>query len=122
MYHTTMNHDALEVQIRPATETDLDAINTIYNYYVHHSTCTYALEPTGYDERRAWFVERGPAFPVLVAERDGEVIGWGSLSPFHPRPAYRFTVENSIYVRHDSLALGIGTGLLAHLMEDAHAL
>lgn len=120
--HTTMNRDTLEVQIRPATEADLDAINEIYNYYIEHSTCTYALAPTSSADRLAWFQDHSDAFPIVVAEREGQVIGWGSLSPYHARPGYRFTVENSIYVRHNSLARGIGSRLLAHLVEQAQTL
>ena len=60
--------------------------------------------------------------PVTVAEVDGEVVGWGSLSPYHPRSAYRRTVENSVYVRHDRHRQGIGAALLADLIDRAAAL
>jgi len=108
--------------IRPATTADLDAINAIYNHYVHHSTCTYQEEPSTAEERAAWFAAHGTQHPVTVAESDGEVVGWGSLSRFHPRSAYRRTVENSVYVRVDLHRRGIGAALLADLIDRSAAL
>jgi L-amino acid N-acyltransferase YncA len=108
--------------IRPATEADLVAINDIYNHYVFHSTCTYQEEPEPLEARRAWFQHHGEEHPVIVAEADGEVVGWGSLSAFHPRSAYRRTVENSVYVHHGQHRRGIGSLLLQELISRAHAL
>lgn len=108
-----------DLVIRPAVETDLEAINAIYNYYVLHSTCTYQTEPETLTDRQAWFGRHGPEHPVIVAEAAGEAIGWGSLSAFHVRKAYCHTVENSVYVRHDVLRRGIGTCLLKHLVVRA---
>jgi len=108
--------------IRPATAADLYAINAIYNHYVHHSTCTYQEEPSTPEERAAWFAAHGTQHPVTVAESDGEVVGWGSLSRFHPRSAYRRTVENSVYVRVDLHRRGIGAALLADLIDRSAAL
>jgi phosphinothricin acetyltransferase len=105
-----------------ARETDLDAINRIYNHYVLHSTCTYQEEPSTPEERAAWFAAHGPQHPVTVAERDGEVLGWGSLSKFHPRSAYGRTVENSVYVRNDCHHQGIGAALLGDLLERGKSL
>lgn len=108
-----------EPRIRLATAHDLNAVNAIYNHYVLNSTTTYQTEPETLEDRRAWFEARGPAHPVTVAEAGGEILGWGSLSPFHPRAAYHRTVENSVYVRHDALRQGIGKALLADLIERA---
>lgn len=108
--------------IRPALESDLDAINAIYNHYVLTSTCTYQEEPSTGEERLAWFRGRSEAHPVVVAEVDGEVVGWASLSPFRDRSAYRRTVEASIYIRHDRQRLGIGRALLLDLIDRARAL
>ncbi|MGE5610437.1 MAG: N-acetyltransferase family protein [Bacillota bacterium] len=110
-----------DVQIRPATRDDLGAINEIYNYYVLHSTCTYQKEPDTSQERQAWFAEHGPRHAVTVAELDGQVVGWGSLSRFHPRCAYAQTVEDSVYVRHDVHRRGVGTTLLTDLIQRARA-
>ncbi|MGD0022954.1 MAG: hypothetical protein ABSC54_11740 [Smithellaceae bacterium] len=83
------------ITIRPATESDLAAINDIYNHYVHHSTCTYQEEPEPLDGRQQWFNHHGDKHPVIIAEADRQTIGWGSLSAYHARSAYRRTVENS---------------------------
>lgn len=73
-------------------------------------------------EREAWFAAHGPGHPITVAESDGQVVGWGSLSPFHTRSAYRRTVESSVYVRHDRHRQGIGAALLADLIDRARVL
>lgn len=114
--------EAANVSIRLATTDDLAAINGIYNYYVPTSTCTYDEAPCTLDARHAWFAERGPEYPVTVAELEGRVVGWGSLSPFRTRSAYRFTCENSVYVHHEHHGRGIGGALLADLIERARAL
>jgi phosphinothricin acetyltransferase len=108
--------------IRPAAQADLAAINEIYNYYVLNSTCTYQDEPSAQAEREVWFIAHGPQHPVTVAEIDGQVVGWAALSPFHTRSAYRRTVENSIYVRHDRQRQGIGSALLNDSIERARSL
>src|ERR1700685_1904106 len=102
--------------IRPATESDLVAINDIYNHYVLNSTCTYQEEPERMDDRRRWFGSHGVKHPVIVAEVGGQVVGWGSLSAYHGRSAYRRTVENSIYVHHKHHRRGIGAALLEELI------
>jgi phosphinothricin acetyltransferase len=109
-------------RIRPATESDLVAINDIYNYYVLHSTCTYQEEPEPLESRRQWFRHHGEKHPVIVMESDGQVVGWGSLSAYHPRSAYLRTVENSIYVHHQHLRRGIGTHLLQELITRSRSL
>jgi L-amino acid N-acyltransferase YncA len=108
-----------EHSIRLATEADLRSINDIYNYYVLNSTCTFQLEPETEEARRTWFAAHGRRHPVIVAERDGKVIGWGSLSKFHERAGYDGSVEASVYVRHDQLGRGIGRVLLVDLIERA---
>lgn len=108
-------------QIRPARVEDLGAINDIYNYYVERSTCTFQTEPETMEDRAAWFAAHDEAHPVIVAELGGEVVGWGSLSRFHSRCAYRFTVELSVYVRHDVVSGGIGKALMVELIALARA-
>lgn len=106
--------------IRLATAADLAAINDIYNYYVLRSTCTYQLEPETLANREAWFRAHPPEkYPVTVAELDGQVAGWGSLSKFRDRAAYDPTVEASVYIRHDLHRRGLGRALLADLIERA---
>jgi phosphinothricin acetyltransferase len=107
-----------DVSIRLATEADVAAINAIYNHYVRTSVCTYQETEDTLEDRIAWLRAHTPDyFPATVAEMNGEVVGFGSLSPFRARSAYRFTVENAIYVRHDLHGRGIGRRLLADLIE-----
>jgi phosphinothricin acetyltransferase len=108
--------------IRLATETDLPAINAIYNHYVIHSTCTYQITPETSAARLAWFQRHDASHPVTVAELEGEIAGWGSLNIFHAREAYARTVENSVYIRHDLQRRGLGRALLADLIARARAL
>lgn len=110
-------------RIRLASTDDLPAINDIYNYYVIHSTATYQTEPSTLAERQDWFARHGPEYPVTVLEAwtaDGlTVMGWGSLSAFHPRAAYRHTVEDSVYLRDDVRGRGYGPLLLGDLVDRA---
>jgi phosphinothricin acetyltransferase len=107
--------------IRLATDADLTKIDEIYNHYVLTSTCTYQTEPNTPDERRQWLAGRGPLHPATVAELDGQIVGWASLSPFRARAAYDRTVENALYVRPDLQRRGIGKALLEDLIERARA-
>jgi L-amino acid N-acyltransferase len=111
-----------DIAIRPAAESDLAAINDIYNHYVLHSTCTYQEEPESPDGRRQWFEHHGGKHPVIVAELGGQVVGWGALSAYHPRSAFRHTVENSVYVHHQHHRQGIGSRLLRELIVCARQL
>lgn len=108
--------------LRPATVADLGAVNDIYNQYVLHSTCTYQESPETMDGRRLWFDRHSEAHPVIVAEFAGQIVGWGSLSAYHPRSAYRRTVENSVYVHHEFHRRGIGSHLLDKLITRAREL
>jgi len=110
------------ITIRPATESDLVAINDIYNHYVQNSTSTYQEEPESLDNRRQWFRHHGDKYPVIVAETGGQVVGWASLSAYHARSAYRHTVENSVYVHHEYHWRGIGSLLLHDLIVRARSL
>jgi phosphinothricin acetyltransferase len=105
--------------IRPAVPEDLSAINAIYNHSVLHSTATYQTEPSTDAERAAWFAAHGERHPVLVAEIDGRVVGWGSLSSFHPRAAFARTVEDSVYIHQDFHRRGVGRALLTALVARA---
>jgi phosphinothricin acetyltransferase len=108
--------------LRDATALDLPAINAIYNHYVVHSTATYQTTPSSDAERVEWFRAHGVKHPVLVAVDGTEVLGWGSLSRFHPRAAFEHSVEDSIYLRNDQLGRGIGSALLAELIARGRAL
>jgi L-amino acid N-acyltransferase len=93
--------------VRDALRADLPAIESIYSHYVRTSTCTFQLEPGTLAERLAWFEGHGPRHPVLVAETDEGVLGWGSLSPYNLRGGYARTVELSVYVRHHRVVSGV---------------
>jgi len=102
--------------IRPAYETDNEAILAIYNDAVATTTATFDLEPRTAEEQAAWFEEHVPPHPVIVAEEEGRVIAWASLSPYAVRPAYRFAAELSVYVDKDARRHGAGERLLRELM------
>lgn len=108
--------------IRLARAEDLDAVNAIYNHYVQWSTCTYQETPESIEGRRDWFARHGAAHPVTVAEAGGRIVGWGALSPYHARSAYRHTVEDSVYVDPAFHGGGIGSALLRDLIERAGTL
>jgi len=110
------------VLIRPASPGDLQSIDEIYNWYIPRSTCTYQEEIEPFENRERWFEHHGPNHPVTVAVRDAEIVGWGSLSEFRDRAAYRHTVEDSVYVRHDMHGQGIGSALLTDLIDRARAI
>ena len=109
------------ITIRPALLEDCAAINEIYNHYVRCDTCTYQTEPDTLAERQAWFSRHDGKQPVLVAAEHGEVLAWGALSAFHPRVGYRFSVEDSLYVRHDRQHRGLGRALLRELLQAARS-
>lgn len=105
------------LHIRPATSADCDAIARIYNQGIIDRIATLETEERTGAERAGWLAERGERFPVLVAEREGQIIGWGSLNPFSPRVAYRHVADLSIYVARDGRGAGVGTRMLAALIE-----
>jgi L-amino acid N-acyltransferase YncA len=108
-----------EYTLREATDADQRAILDIYNDAVLHSTATFDLEPRTWEGQLRWFQEHRPPYAVFVTTVGDTVAGWGSLSPFRPRPGYRFTAEDSIYVRQDFRGRGIGASLLELLIEAA---
>jgi phosphinothricin acetyltransferase len=104
------------VLARLATIDDAEATRAIYNVEVSESTVTFDLVPRTLDEQRVWLTARSGAHAVLVAEDDGDVVGFGSFSPYRDRPAYSTTVEDSVYVRRDQQGKGVGKLLLAELI------
>ncbi len=108
----------MSVFLRVASSGDAAAIAEIYAPYVLNSAATFELEPPDAAEimlRMAAVMERG--LPYLVAELDGVVVGYAYATPFRPRPGYRFTVEDSVYVREGYAGKGIGRSLLRELIE-----
>jgi L-amino acid N-acyltransferase YncA len=105
--------------VREATAADQRAILDIYNDAVLHSTATFDLEPRTWEEQQQWAEGHRPPYQVLVAVVGETVAGWGSLSAFRPRPGYRFTAEDSVYVHEDFRGRGIARALLQRLIEAA---
>lgn len=106
------------VDIRNATAADFAAITAIYAYHVLHGTGTFALEPPGEDEMRARFEEiSSMRLPYLVSLLDGVVAGFAYAAPFRTRPAYRYGVEDSIYIAPEAIGKGHGRALLDALMD-----
>jgi L-amino acid N-acyltransferase YncA len=107
-----------DVHLREATLKDAGAMAAIYQAYVLTSAATMELEPPDEAEigRRIGEV-RAQGLPCLVAEENGEVIGYGYAAPFRPRPGYRFTLEDSIYLRNDRMGRGVGRKLLAAVID-----
>jgi L-amino acid N-acyltransferase YncA len=108
--------------LRPATEADLDQITVIYADAVTNGTSSYELSPPS----RAEMGERFKAlaagdFPYVVAEDAGQILGYAYAGAFRPRPAYRFVVEDSVYVAPEAKGLGVGTALLQRLIDEATA-
>lgn len=108
--------------IRPSADADIGAVTAIYADAVVHGTASFELEPPGRDEmaeRRAVLLQGG--YPYLVAERGGTVVGYAYAGAYRARPAYRSTVEDSIYVASSAQGQGIGGALLPALIEAAEA-
>jgi phosphinothricin acetyltransferase len=104
------------VEVRHARADDAAAIAEIYNHSVTTSTDVFDIVPRTVAEQEEWLTARSGAHAVLVAD-DGEVVGFASLSAYQSRPAYRTTVESSVYVRHDRQRLGVGRLLLERLLD-----
>jgi len=104
--------------IRAACQSDLEAILHIYNDAVVNTTATFDLVPRCLEAHESWFAEHVAPYPVIVWEEDGRVLGWGSISPYAPRPAYRFAGEVSVYVDASARRRGVGEALLQHLIAD----
>jgi phosphinothricin acetyltransferase len=108
--------------IRPSRDEDLAAITAIYAHHVLHGTGTFETEPPTAEDmasRRADVLSKN--LPYLVAERDGEVLGFAYCNWFKPRPAYRFSAEDSIYLSDKARGQGLGSRLLAALTQAAES-
>lgn len=109
--------------LRDATRADLAAITAIYAHAVLNGTATYELEPPTPAEMGGRFdALKAGGFPYIVAEADGEILGYAYAGPFRERPAYRFIVENSIYLAPAAQGRGLGRLLLVELIARCTAL
>jgi L-amino acid N-acyltransferase YncA len=113
---------APECIVRPSTPADIPAVTAIYARFVTSSTATFEIVPPDEPEmmrRRRAVLDRD--LPYLVAELEGYVVGFCYASQFRPREGYRYTVEDSIYVRADCIGHGVGKTLLAELISECQA-
>jgi L-amino acid N-acyltransferase YncA len=111
-----------EVSIRPATPADIPAITRIYAHAVRHGTASFELDPPDEAEmtrRQKALLDGG--FPYLVATYDGAVLGYAYAGPYRARPAYRFSVENSVYVATEAHRRGAGRALMDRLIAESEA-
>ena len=104
--------------IRKAKSSDLKDITEIYNDAVKNTVATFDLKPKTVDEQRIWFKEHGSKNPILVAEQDGVIVGWVSLSKYDDKLAYSDTVELSLYVKEGFQGQGIGKKLMEKIIEE----
>jgi L-amino acid N-acyltransferase YncA len=108
------------VNIRPATLPDLPQMLEIYNDIILHTTAVYHYEPHTLDMRLEWFESRRQqGFPIFVAEEVGIILGFSTFGSFRPWPAYKYTVENSVYVAAAHRGKGISKLLMPPLIESA---
>jgi phosphinothricin acetyltransferase len=110
--------------IRPATCDDVPAILDIYNEAVLNTTASYDYEPSTLAARQVWFDAHATQnYPIFVAvDEQNCVLGWSSLSEYHPRVGYRFTAEDSVYVAANSRGRGIGSLLIPPLIDAARSM
>ena len=110
----------MTVSIRPATASDIPGITRIYDHAVRHGTASFELEPpdeAAMTRRLRTLLDGG--FPYLTAEIDGTVAGYAYAGPYRPRPAYRYSVEDSIYVDPAIQRRGVGRLLLDRLIDES---
>ena len=109
-------------EIRPAIAADLSAITEIYEHAVRYGTATFELIPPDLAEMtRRFGVLMDGGFPYLVATLEGRLVGYAYAGAYRPRPAYRFTVENSVYLQPAIHRRGIGLLLLQRLITECEA-
>jgi L-amino acid N-acyltransferase YncA len=110
------------LEIRPAAEADLPFVTDIYAHAVRYGTATFELIPPDLGEMtRRFRALMDGGFPYFVATLDGRVVGYAYAGAYRPRPAYRFTVENSVYLEPAIHRRGIGLQLMRRLIEACEA-
>ena len=106
------------LMIRRATVADLDAITRIYDDAILNTVATFDTEPKTFEQQMVWFSEHDSGHALLVAEEDGVVVGWGSISEWSDRCAYSCTGEVSLYVEKEHRGRGVGRKLLEAIVEE----
>ena len=112
-----------KIRLREATPADLPQLLAIYNDIILHTTAVYDYEPHTMEMREAWFkTKQEQGFPVFVAEEDNRIAGFSSIGPFRAWAAYKYSVENSVYVAAAERGKGIGKLLIPPLINAAKEL
>lgn len=109
----------MEIQIKHANINDVPAMLEIYNEVILSSPVTFDLVEQSLENRKQWFEQFNEQYPIFVAEQAGEILGYACLTKFRPKPAYASTVEDSIYLKSKARGQGIGSMLLASLVNEA---
>jgi len=104
--------------IRQATINDLESITEIYNEAILKTVSTFDTETKTLEEQKKWFEEHSPKNPILVADEDGIIVGFASLSKYSTRCAYSDTAEISLYVREENQGKGIGKKLMTSIIKE----
>lgn len=111
-----------DLVVRPAKAMDMPSVAAVFAYYVRHTAITFELDPPSIDAWRQRLAELDTAgWPFLVGVLDDHVIGYGYVGPWRSKPAYRHTVENSVYLEPGHVGRGHGRRLLARLLLAAAA-
>jgi len=106
------------LKLRSVRREDLDAITEIYNEAIIKTAATFDTEPKTYEDQKRWFDDHGSKNPIQVAERNGVIVGWASLSKWSDRCAYSDTAEISLYVREEYQGKGIGRRLIEAIIKE----
>jgi len=110
----------LPIAIRPAGESDLADILRIYNQAIEKTTAVFEYRPHTLEMRRDWFrAKQAASLPILVAVESGPVLGFASYGPFRAWPAYKYSVELSVYVDEVARGRGIGSALVRSILASA---
>ncbi len=110
------------ITIRHALPDDLDSITAIYNETILNTTATFDTQPKTSEEQNSWLAGHNSQYPVLVAEQDGCVVGWASLSKWSDRCAYSGTAEISLYIESGRRGRGVGRKLFEAILLEGQKL
>ncbi len=117
--HRRRTRAAEGIVVRDARKRDLPALLEIYNDAIAKLPATFDLEPQTLRQRARWFSEHGGRHPLIVAESQGRILGYASLSSFRDKPGYSKSVEDSVYVHKDARGKGVGKILLKGILARA---
>jgi L-amino acid N-acyltransferase YncA len=110
---------SLTYALRPATEADMPGVQRIYGEHVAHGLASFEETPPSVNDMLARFrALKRQSFPYIVAERKNAIVGYAYAGPYRTRSAYRFTIENSVYVDREATGEGIGRALLSQLIQE----